>query len=97
MNVKKCNGLADIRKNIDRLDDRIIKLMSERSGYVRQASRFKTEESGVKDESRVAKVLDKIGSLAAKYGMDPEIAREVYKTMINCFINMEMTEFKKNG
>ena len=94
MKVKKCKDLSEVRKNIDKLDDKIIKLISKRSGFVKEASRFKTSESGVKDPARVEKVLEKIKNLAVKYDMNPEIAREVYKTMIDCFINMEMGEFR---
>jgi isochorismate pyruvate lyase len=97
MKVKKCKDLNEVRSNIDMLDDKIIKLISKRSGFVKEASRFKTSESGVKDPARVERVLEKIASLAIKYDMSPEIAREIYKTMINCFVNMEMEEFKRNG
>ena len=33
-----CNNLEEVRSNIDRIDDAIIKLIAERGGYVTQAS-----------------------------------------------------------
>lgn len=37
----KCNSLEEVRENIDRIDDNIIKLIAERGSYVLQASEFK--------------------------------------------------------
>jgi isochorismate pyruvate lyase len=95
--IKKCRDLNDVRKNIDRLDEKIIKLISKRSGFVKQAGCFKTSEEGVKDTGRVEQVLDKITGLAVRHHMNPEIAREIYRTMINCFVNMELEEFRSDS
>ena len=51
-----CNSLEEVRMNIDRIDDEIIKLIAERGTYVVQASSFKKDEDGVKDTNRVKKV-----------------------------------------
>ena len=36
-----CNSLDEVRENIDRIDNNIIKLIAERGGYVAQATKFK--------------------------------------------------------
>lgn len=36
-----CESLEEVRANIDRIDDEIIKLIAERGTYVVQASSFK--------------------------------------------------------
>lgn len=51
-----CNSLEEVRMNIDRIDDEIIKLIAERGTYLVQASSFKKDEDGVKDTNRVKKV-----------------------------------------
>ena len=39
--VEHCESMADVRRNIDALDLRIVALIAERSGYVAQAARVK--------------------------------------------------------
>ena len=90
MNV---NSLEEVRQNIDRIDDQIIRLMGERQSYVRQAARFKKTTDDVKAPSRVEAVIAKIRNLAPQHQLDADIAEAVYRTMIDCFIRSEMKEF----
>ncbi len=89
----KCTSLEEVRANIDRIDDDIIKLMAERTEYVRQAAEFKKDESGVKAPDRVKAVLERVGEKARKYGAPSDIAVTVYKYMIEGFISLEMDKF----
>lgn len=92
----KCNNLEEVRLNIDRIDDEIIKLIAERTDYVMQASEFKKNENGVKAPGRVEEVIQKVRAKAVEYGADPDMVEELYREMISRFINMEMEEFRKN-
>lgn len=92
-----CNSLEDVRTNIDRIDNEIIRLIAERGTYVVQASAFKKDENGVKDTGRVEKVIAKVRGKAAEYGADPDMVEALYREMISRFVNMEMTEFHKNN
>ena len=91
-----CNSLEEVRANIDRIDDEIIKLIAERGTYVAQASAFKKNEESVKDTGRVEKVIAKVKSKAEEYGTDPDMVEALYREMISRFVNMEMSEFHKN-
>ena len=44
--VMQCKSLEEVRSNIDRIDNEIIKLIAERGTYVVQASNFKKDEEG---------------------------------------------------
>ncbi len=90
-----CKDLEEVRSNIDRIDDAIIKLIAERGGYVAQASKFKKTEDGVRDTSRVEKVIQKVRGKAELYGANPDMVEALYREMISRFINMEMSEFHK--
>jgi isochorismate pyruvate lyase len=92
----KCSSLDEVRSNIDRIDDQIIKLIAERTDYVKQASAFKKNVDGVKAPARVEAVIAKVREKAEKYGASPDITEKLYREMISGFINMEMQEFKKN-
>ncbi len=91
----KCSSLEEVRDNIDRIDDEIVKLIAERSDYVAQASAFKKDEDGVKAPNRVEAVIAKVRCRALQYGANPDIAEAVYRKMISCFVNMEFEEFSK--
>ena len=92
----QCSSLDEIRTNIDRIDDDIIKLIAERGAYVVQASAFKKNEEGVKDAGRVEKVIAKVREKAVQYGADPDMVEALYREMISRFVQMEMAEFHKN-
>lgn len=91
-----CNNLEEVRANIDRIDDEIIRLIAERGTYVVQASAFKKDEAGVKDTARVEKVIEKVRGKAEEYGADPDMVEAIYREMISRFVDMEMSEFHKN-
>ncbi|MBR5649432.1 chorismate mutase [Pseudobutyrivibrio sp.] len=90
-----CVSLEEVRSNIDRIDNEIIKLIAERSDYVKQASGFKKSEDGVKAPNRVETVINKVRSKAEEYGANPDMVEKLYREMISSFINMEMDEFKR--
>lgn len=90
----KCENLEQVRENIDRIDNEIIKLIAERGTYVVQASAFKKDEEGVKDTGRVEKVIAKVREKAEEYGASPDMVEALYREMISRFVSMEMNEFK---
>ena len=92
-----CSSLEEVRENIDRIDNEIIKLIAERTTYVVQASSFKKDEAGVKDSARVEKVIAKVRAKAEEYGANQDMVEALYREMISRFINMEMSEFYRNG
>lgn len=92
----KCSSLEEVRENIDRIDNEMIKLIAERGTYVIQASAFKKNEDGVKDTNRVEKVIGKVRAKANEYGADPDMVEALYREMISRFIHMEMSEFHAN-
>lgn len=91
----KCSSLEEVRENIDRIDDEIINLIAQRGKYVVQASSFKKDEQGVKDSSRVEKVISKVREKADMYGANADMIETLYREMISRFIDMEMSEFRK--
>ena len=93
----ECNSLEEVRSNIDRIDNEIIKLIAERGTYVVQASAFKKDEDGVKDTGRVEKVIAKVRIKAEEYGADPDMVEALYREMISRFVNMELSEFHKKA
>jgi len=90
-------NLEDIRRNIDSIDNDIIKLLSRRAGLVSAAGKLKKDEKSVRDPKRVEQVIEKVKTKASAAGLDPEIAEEIYLTIIGCFVRREMNEFSERA
>jgi isochorismate pyruvate lyase len=93
MNI--CKDLNDVRQNIDKIDNQIVKLIAERSYYVKQAASFKKDAEDVKAPNRVEMIIEKVRRLAVDNNLNPNIIEIVYRSMINSFINMELEEYSK--
>lgn len=91
-----CSSLEEVRSNIDRIDTEIIKLIAERTEYVRQASSFKESQNETNALNRVDDIFQKVSEKAIEYGADPDMILSLYTEMISCFINMEKEEFREN-
>ncbi len=55
--MEECASLDEVRENIDIVDRRIVELLSERSGYVKQAATFKNTAEEVEAPKRVEEVV----------------------------------------
>jgi len=90
--VIECFSIEDVRANIDRIDRRIVALLAERGGYVKQAARFKKTTDDVRAPQRVEQVIAKVKALSEELGANPSVTEGVYRAMISGFIKAEMEE-----
>ena len=92
---KKFKNLKEVRKNIDNIDTRIVKLIAEREFYAREAVKFKTDRSQIIDRKRINAVLSKVKKLSKKYKINNLNVEKIWKLMIQNFIILENKLFKK--
>ncbi|MGE8639176.1 chorismate mutase [Achromobacter marplatensis] len=92
-----CANLADVRANIDRLDDEIVRLIAERAMYVKDAARFKRDAFQVSAPARQAQVFDKARALAERHNRGfanlEQVVDATYRAMVAAFIANEQTYF----
>lgn len=92
-----CANLADVRANIDRLDDEIVRLIAERAMYVKDAARFKRDAFQVSAPARQAQVFDKARALAQRHNRGfanlEQVVDAAYRAMVAAFIANEQTYF----
>ena len=91
----ECNSIDEVRNNINNIDEQIVKLIAQRSEFVKQAAKFKKDSDDVKAPERVEEVINKVKDLAKSTGANEEVVENVYRSMINSFIKLEMKEFEK--
>ncbi len=89
--------LTRIRKNIDDLDGMIITLLAKRQDFVSAAGKLKKDKQAVLDPKRVEQVIEKMRVRALSSGLSPEIAERVYRTIIDCFVEKETSEFDRRS
>jgi isochorismate pyruvate lyase len=93
----RCEKLAEIRAEIDRIDRALVKLLSERQRYIERAAEIKSDRSAVRDEVRVEDVIAKVLAEARKAGLDGEIAEPVWRTLVERSIAFEFKAFDEKG
>jgi isochorismate pyruvate lyase len=93
--AKDCKTLAELRAEIDRIDRELVRLIAERSGFVRRAAELKTRREEILDPERIAAILAEIKREAEKLGLDPEVAQETFRAMIDRFVAYEYKEFDR--
>lgn len=86
----ECAGMADIRREIDALDQAVIKLLGKRFQYVLAASKFKTSVASVCAQKRVDTMLATRREWAEAEGLSPHAIEKMYSDLVNHFIAEEM-------
>ena len=92
---KTHTSLKKVRSEIDKLDDKILPLMVRRSQLVENALELKKLKSQIRDPKRIRLILDKIEKNCEKYDIDKKLLRQIWKSMIECYIDYENKKFKK--
>ncbi len=95
--MKECRSLEEVRNEIDKIDEEIVKLIAERSRYVKQAAKFKVSVDEIKSDERIDDVLNHVRHLAATLGISPNLVADIFKILINKMVEMEIEEFKHGG
>ena len=91
---KNFKNLDEVRKSIDNVDTRLVKLIAEREFYVKEALKFKISKKQIIDKKRINIVLKRIKNLSKKYKVSSLIVERIWKLMIKNFIILENKLFK---
>jgi isochorismate pyruvate lyase len=94
MEIKNCNTLDEIRTEIDKVDEKIIKLIASRKDYVKQAVKFKDTIDEIKADDRVEDVLNKVRHQALSLSLSPNLIAEIYQRMIDDMVETEIAQFR---
>ncbi len=84
------NELKPLRDKIDALDDKIIDLLAERMDIVREVGRIKAQQKlDLIQSDRVVEVRERNAQRAANKGVNPELIRTIYTSIIDEAHQME--------
>ena len=93
--VKNCYSMQEVRAGVNALDDILVPLLVERSGYMTQAAKVKNNEDLVRDEARIQAIVDRVRPMAEAQGGSPELMERLYRAMMECYIAYEHEELAR--
>ena len=94
-NVQHCTTMQDVRRHIDALDDVLVPLLVQRTGYMTQAARIKQDPAQVRDEERIEAIVARVRASAALHGGVPEVMEAIYRSLMEHSIAHEHQEFAR--
>jgi|TARA_B110000914_G_C15427380_1_gene429646 chorismate mutase len=88
-------NIIKIRKKLDKLDIKLLRVIKERTHLVDQIVGLKINKNEIIDKKRINFILKRIKENSMKIKVDPKITVNIWKVMIKGFINYEFRKFKK--
>ena len=95
MSPDKRKKLNILRKKLDLLDNKLIKLIKIRTNIVKEVLNLKTYRHEIVDKKRISLILKNIKKKSIKNKIDPKITNRIWKNMIMSYIDYERRNFKK--
>lgn len=88
--ARNCSNMAELRRQIDLLDDQIVALLVRRAGYIDRAAQIKqTEGLPARITTRVEEVVANVRDRADAAGLDPELTETLWRHLIEWSIARE--------
>ena len=95
MSPDKNKKLKILRKKLDLLDNKLIKLIKIRTNIVKEVLKLKAYKHEIVDKKRISIILKTIKKKSIKNKIDPKITNRIWKNMIMSYIDFERRNFKK--
>ena len=95
MSPLKKEKLNKIRKDLDKLDNILIKIIKKRTNLVKRVLTLKDKKNQIVDQKRINLILKNIKVKSIKNNIDPKITNRIWKNMIYAYIDFERRNFKK--
>ena len=88
-------NILKIRKELDKLDDKLLDIIKKRSKLVDLVIKNKKFKKEIIDKKRILIILKNIKKKQKKKRIDPKITDKIWRSMIKAFIEYEFRNFKK--
>ena len=95
MSPLKKQKLSKIRKELDNLDNILIKIIKKRTNLVKKVLALKEKKNQIVDQKRINLILKNIKKKSIKNKIDPKITNKIWKNMIYAYIDFERRNFNK--
>ena len=95
MSPQNKKKLDSLRKQLDKLDNNLLKIIKKRTDIVKHIMSLKAYKKQIVDKKRINKILSSIKMKSLKNNIDPKITNRIWKNMIWSYIDFEKRNFKK--
>ena len=95
MSPQNKKKLDSLRKQLDKLDNNLLKVVKRRSKIIKQVLKLKEYKNEIVDKKRINKILSNVRKKSLKNNIDPKITNRIWKSMIWSYIDFERRSFKK--
>ena len=95
MSPKNKKKLNIIRVKLDKLDNKLLSLIKNRTGLVKEVLKLKEFKKEIVDKKRINFILKKIDGKSKKLNIDHKITKRIWKNMIWSYIDYERRNFRK--
>ena len=86
----ECDTMAEIRAEIDALDEKLVQLFARRAGYIDRAAEIKAVvDLPARITPRVEEVVQNVRRHAATYGLPPDLVEKLWRRLIDWSIARE--------
>ena len=85
-----CVTMADLRAEIDRLDQALVAMLAERAGYIDRAAQIKAKvDLPARIDDRVEQVVQNVRGHALAHGLPPDLVEKFWRRLIDWSIARE--------
>ena len=88
-------NMKELRKELDLLDNELIKLVSKRFKFIEQAAIIKDDISKIRDNDRIEDIVKRLRKLAKNNDISPDIVEKLWRYIIELSIELETEIFSK--
>ncbi len=92
-----CKSLEEVRDEIDKIDEHIISLFSERHKYVEEIVRFKHDKDAIIAQERKEQVILQRKKWAANSGLNADTFEKIYTLLVESNIKHELEILKSKN
>jgi isochorismate pyruvate lyase len=90
---RRCADMAEVRREIDAIDRRLVAMLADRLHYIDEAARIKQSRDLVHDQARIDDVLAKVTAEARRLGCDAAVVEAAFRALIEASIAHEFAAF----
>jgi len=91
----KNQKIKKTRRKLDQLDDKMLNIIKKRSLLVDQILSNKTKKNQIVDKKRIKAIFKDIRKKSLRKKIDPDVTKNIWKSMIRSFIKYEYKNFDK--
>ena len=95
MSPKNKIKLNLLRKELDKVDNNLLKIIHKRTRIVKKVLTLKSYKKEIIDRKRISSILKKIKKESLKKNIDPKITQRIWKNIIWSYIDFEKKNFRK--